>query len=148
MKNRHHSTHAAGFTLIEVMVVVVILAILAAIIVPKIMHRPDQARVVAAKQDIASIENALDLYRLDNGFYPSQEQGLQALVSKPESDPVPNNWQPGGYLKQIPKDPWGHAYHFVSPGQHGDVDVFSYGPTNQPGGHGLDATIGSWELHG
>ena len=134
-----------GFTLIEVMVVVVILAILAAIIVPKIMHRPDQARVVAAKQDISAIENALDLYQLDNGFYPSNEQGLKALVEKSTADPIPSNWQSGGYLKQVPIDPWGHPYHYANPGKHNDIDIFSDGPTNKPD---VNTTIGSWQLHG
>jgi len=132
--------HSAGFTLIEVMVVVVILAILAAIIVPKILHRPDQARQVAAKQDVLAIQNAMALYKLDNGFYPSTEQGIQALVQRPSSDPKPQSWTAGGYLKRIPKDPWGHAYHYVNPGQHGDVDIFSYGPSNQPS----KKEIGNW----
>ena len=135
----------AAFTLIEVMVVVVIMAILAAIIVPQIMSRPNQARVVAAKQDILSIENAMELYKLDNANYPSTEQGIDALVEKPTIDPAPNNWS-GPYLKgSLPKDPWGHDYHYQNPGQHGDIDIFSYGPTNQPGGTGLNATIGNWD---
>ncbi len=141
MKNKKHQM---GFTLIEVMVVVVILAILAAIIVPRIMSRPSQARVVSAKQDIIAIENALELYTLDNGFYPTSEQGLQALVAKPTTDPLPSNWEPGGYLKSLPNDPWGHPYHFLNPGQHGDVDIFSYGPTNKPDRTGINAIIGNW----
>ena len=114
-----------GFTLIEVMVVVVILAILAAIIVPRIMSRPLQAQVVSAKQNVVAIENALELYKLDNGFYPTSEQGLKALVTKPTTEPIPPNWEPGGYLKQLPLDPWGHPFHYENPGKHGDVDVFS-----------------------
>ena len=137
----------AGFTLIEVMVVVVILAILAAIIVPRVMHRPDQAKVVAAKQDVASLENAFELYKLDNGFYPSTEQGLKALVDKPTTQPIPVNWQTGGYLKQMPVDPWGHPYHYLSPGKHGEFDVWTYGANNQPGGTGFNVTIGNWRKH-
>jgi general secretion pathway protein G len=136
----------SGFTLIEVMVVVVILAILAAIVVPRIMNRPDQAKVVKAKEDIMAIENAMDLYKLDNGFYPSGEQGIQALVSKPTSSPTPTNWENGGYLKRLPIDPWGHAYHFANPGSHGDIDIFTYGAGNQPDGQGMNATIGNWNI--
>lgn len=137
--------YSAAFTLIEVMVVVVIMAILAAIIVPQILSRPDQAREVAARQDILSIDNAMELYKLDNGVYPSNEQGISALVQKPTSDPVPQNWN-GPYIKGgVPTDPWGHAYHYQNPGQHGDIDIFSYGANNQPGGTGKDATIGNWK---
>ncbi len=114
-----------GFSLIEIMVVVVIMGILAALIVPNIMDRPNQAREVQAKQDILSIENALELYRLDNGFYPSSEQGLKSLVKQPDSEPTPSNWRP--YLKSLPKDPWGHAYHYDNPGQHGEIDIYSDG---------------------
>lgn len=135
-----------GFTLIEVMVVVVILGILAAMVVPKIMSRPDQAKIVRAQQDIQAIQSSLDLYKLDNGFYPTTDQGLQALVTKPSSPPVPQNWKDGGYLQQLPKDPWGNAYHYLYPGTHNasGADIFSYGPTNQPGGTGENATIGNW----
>lgn len=134
-----------GFTLIEVMVVVVILAILAAIIVPRILSRPDQARQVAAKQDIVAIENAMELYKLDNGFYPSNNQGISALVKRPTGDPTPQNWN-GPYIKgNIPKDPWGHAYRYKNPGSHGnDIDIFTYGANNQAGGTGTNATIGNW----
>lgn len=135
-----------GFTLIEVMVVVVILAILAAIIVPRVMGRPLQAQVVSAKQNIIAIENALELYKLDNGFYPTMDQGLQALITKPTAEPVPPNWESGGYLKQLPADPWGHPFHYENPGKHTDVDVFSYGPTNKPGGTGIKAIIGNWNI--
>jgi general secretion pathway protein G len=133
-----------GFTLIEVMVVVAILGILAAIVVPKIMGRPDDARIVAAKQDIGAITQALKLYRLDNATYPSTEQGLQALIAKPGSQPIPLNWKSGGYLDKIPKDPWGHEYQMLSPGVHGEIDVFSYGADGQQGGEGNNADIGSW----
>ncbi len=136
-----------AFTLIEIMVVVVIMAILAAIVVPKIMSRPDQAKIVKAHQDILSIENALELYKLDNGFYPSTAQGIQALVSKPTGDPEPTNYQQGGYLKLLPLDPWNHPYHYLSPGQHGDVDIFTYGANNQPGGKGINTEIGNWDLN-
>lgn len=147
MRNRQRYITKA-FTLIEVMVVVVIMAILAAIIVPQILSRPDQARRVAAKQDILSIENALELYKLDNGTYPTTDQGIEALVKKPTSDPTPMNWN-GPYLKGgLPKDPWGHAYHYQNPGKHGDIDIFTFGPKNQAGGTGNDATIGNWDTKG
>lgn len=135
-----------GFTLIEVMVVVAIIGILAALIVPKIMSRPDEARVVAAKQDIGSIMQALKLYRLDNGRYPTQDQGLAALVTKPTTEPVPNNWKGGGYLERLPNDPWGNPYQYLDPGVHGEIDVFSYGADGKEGGEGADSDIGSWQL--
>jgi general secretion pathway protein G len=135
-----------GFTLIEIMVVVVILAILAALIVPKIMSRPDEARVVAARQDISTIMQALRLYRLDNMRYPTTQQGLAALVAPPTSAPVPANWKPGGYLERLPKDPWGNPYQFLNPGVHGEIDVFSFGADGVAGGQGTDADIGSWGL--
>src|SRR5476651_714625 len=112
-----------GFSLIEIMVVVVILGILASIVVPKIIGRPDEARVVKAKQDVLAIQSALDLYKLDNGFYPSTDQGLRALVEKPNSNPIPPNWKP--YLKSTPKDPWGREYIYLNPGQHSEIDVFT-----------------------
>ena len=135
-----------AFTLIEVMVVVAILAVLAALIVPKVMSRPDEARVVAARQDIASLLQALKLYRLDNLRYPTTEQGLAALVTRPTLAPVPSNWKPGGYLERLPRDPWGHAYQYLSPGLHGEIDVFSFGADGAAGGEGFDADIGSWNL--
>ena len=133
----------SGFSLIEIMVVVVILGILASIVVPKIISRPDEARVVKAKQDVLSIQNALDLYKLDNGFYPSTDQGLIALVEKPSSNPIPANWQL--YLKSLPKDPWGREYMYLNPGEHGEVDVFTYGASGQAGGTGINAEIGNWD---
>lgn len=136
-----------GFTLIEILVVMVILGILAAIIVPKIMDRPDEARAVAAKSDIRAIMNALKLYRLDNSTYPSADQGLQALVHKPDTGNVPRNYRPGGYLERLPKDPWGNDYQYLNPGTHGEVDVFSYGADGQPGGDGKNADIGSWDVN-
>src|SRR5258706_12761475 len=122
-----------GFTLIEIMVVIAILGILAALIVPKIMSRPDEARRVAAKQDIGTVMQALKLYRLDNGRYPTQEQGLRALIEKPSTDPVPNNWKDGGYLERLPNDPWGNAYQYLNPGVHGGIDAFSYGADGKAG---------------
>lgn len=135
-----------GFTLIEVMVVIVILGILAALIVPKVMSRPDEARIAAAKQDIASIAQALKLYKLDNMRYPTTEQGLLALVKKPGTPPEPTNWKGNGYLERLPQDPWKHPYQYLQPGLHGEIDVFSLGADGAPGGEGSDADIGSWEL--
>lgn len=136
----------AGFTLIEVLVVIVILGVLAAMLVPRLMTRPDQARRVAAKSDIQTLLSALKLYRLDNGAYPGSDQGLQALVVKPESGQVPRNWNPGGYVDRLPLDPWQGEYQYLHPGTHGEVDVFSLGADRKPGGTGLDADIGSWNL--
>ncbi len=135
---------ARGFTLIEIMVVIVILGVLAALIVPRVMNRPDEARVVAARQDIASIMQALKLYRLDNQRYPTTEQGLQALVTRPTAGPPAPNWK--AYLDKMPVDPWGKPYQFLSPGIKGEIDVFSLGADGQPGGTGVDADIGSWSL--
>ncbi len=136
----------SGFTLLEVMVVVVILGILAALVVPRIISRPDEARVIAAKQDIASLMQALKLYRLDNQRYPTTEQGLQALVAAPSTAPLPPNWKPGGYVERLPKDPWGSPYQYLNPGLHGEIDVFSFGADGAPGGEGNDADVGSWNL--
>lgn len=135
-----------GFTLIEIMVVVVIMGILAALVVPKLMGRADDARITAARQDIATLMQALKLYRLDNQRYPTTEQGLQALVARPTSGPAAAGWKAGGYIDKLPKDPWGGQYQYLSPGIKGEVDVFSYGADGQPGGAGNDADIGSWDL--
>lgn len=135
-----------GFTLIEIMVVVVIMGILAALVVPKLMGRTDDARVTAARQDIATIMQALKLYKLDNQRYPTTDQGLQALTEKPTSGPEARGWKSGGYIDKLPKDPWGNPYHYLSPGIKGEIDVFSYGADGQAGGTGNDADIGSWEL--
>jgi general secretion pathway protein G len=134
-----------GFTLMEVLVVVAILGILAAIVVPQIMDRPDEARRVAAKADIAAIVQALKLYRLDNGTYPSTDQGLVALVQRPTTPPVPGNWNAKGYLSKLPADPWGTDYQYLSPGVKGEIDVFSLGADHARGGEGNAADIGNWE---
>ncbi len=141
-----YDMRSKGFTLIELMVVLVILGVLAAILAPKIMDRPDEARIIAAKQDIASVVQALKLYRLDNIRYPTTEQGLQALVTKPTIEPIPGNWKSGGYLERLPKDPWGNTYLYLNPGRNGEIDVFSLGPDGQTGGEGKDADIGNWML--
>jgi general secretion pathway protein G len=134
-----------GFTLIEIMVVVVIIGILGALVVPKLLGRTGESRVAAAKVDIATLKQALNLYKLDNQRFPTTEQGLQALMQKPTSGPAATGWKSGGYLEKLPKDPWGNPYQYLSPGIHGDVDVFSLGADGQPGGTGEDADIGSWE---
>ncbi len=135
-----------GFTLIEMMIVIVIMGILASLIVPKIMGRPDEARVIAAKQDIASVLQALKLYKLDNQRYPSTDQGLQALVTKPSTAPIPPNWKSSGYLDKLPIDSWGNPYQYLFPGIHGELDVFSFGVDGAAGGKDNDADIGSWSL--
>ena len=135
-----------GFTLIEIMVVVVIMGILAALVVPKLMGRTDDARIMAARQDISTVMQGLKLYKLDNLRYPTTEQGLQALVAKPTTGPEPRGWKTGGYLERLPNDPWGQPYQYLSPGLKGVVDVFSFGADGQPGGAGPDAEIGWWEL--
>lgn len=140
------SNRAKGFTLIEILVVVVILGILAALVVPRIMERPDEARIVAVKSDIRAIVSALKLYRLDNGVYPSTDQGLGALVVRPDTGVIPRNWKQGGYLDRVPKDPWGNPYQYLNPGVNGEIDVFSLGADGAPGGEGINADIGSWEL--
>ncbi len=126
------------------MVVVVIMGVLAALLVPRLMGRTDDARILAAKQDIATLMQALKLYRLDNQRYPTTEQGLQALIARPSNGPQPANWKTGGYIDRLNKDPWGNPYQYASPGTRSDVDVFSYGADGQPGGTGNDADIGSW----
>jgi len=142
---RHLQAAAAGFTLIEVMVVVVILAILASIVVPNIIDKPQQARIVKAKQDISAIGSALDMYKLDNFAYPTTDQGLQALVKKSTMSPVPKHWKEGGYLKRLPNDPWGNPYQYLQPGQHGAYDLYSMGPDQQPN---TSDDISNWNLNG
>ena len=132
-----------AFTLIEVLVVVAILGILAALVVPRIMDRPDEAKRVAAKADVNAIVQSLKMYRLDNGFYPATDQGLIALVQRPSTQPVPNNWKP--YLDKLPKDPWGSEYQYLNPGVKGEIDVFSLGADRARGGEGSAADIGNWE---
>ncbi len=134
----------SGFTLIELMVVVVILALLATFVVPQIMDRPEQARVVKAQQDIRSLESALKMYKLDNFAYPSTDQGLEALVKKPDGNPKPRNYNPKGYLESLPQDPWGNAYLYLNPGEHGEIDIYSLGADGAAGGTGYDADIGNW----
>ena len=134
-----------GFTLIEIMVVIVILGVLATLIVPRIMDKPDQARVTAARYDIGNILQALDQYRLDNNRYPTTEQGLAALAQRPTVEPVPNNWKQ--YLNSPPRDPWGNPYQYMHPGINGDIDVFSFGADGQSGGEGNNADIGSRQLN-
>lgn len=141
IKSYSYKRKNAGFTLIEVMVVVVILGILAAIIVPKVMSRPEQARIVKVKQDLLAVQSALDLYKLDNGFYPSTDQGLQALVAKPSISPVPRNWKSEGYLQDLPVDPWGQTYQYINDNE--KLRIFSYGPKGKDG----NSEIGNWNIN-
>ncbi|BAI80778.1 general secretion pathway protein G [Deferribacter desulfuricans SSM1] len=139
-----------GFSLIELMVVIVILGILATVLLPKIINRPDEARVTKAKSDIKTIESALKLYKLDNGMYPTTEQGLSALIKKPEIEPIPKNWKNGGYLdaNKIPVDPWGNPYIYRSPGDNGrDYEIISLGADGKEGGEGVNADIKSYEIN-
>ena len=135
----------AGFTLIEIMVVVIIIGILAAIVAPNVIGRIDDAQITKARADIRGYENALKFYRLDNFAYPTAEQGLQALVTKP-NDPNLKNWKPGGYIDRLTKDPWGNDYLYQNPGNHGEIDIYTLGKDGRPGGEGIDADIGNWNV--
>jgi len=135
----------AGFTLIEIMVVIVILGLLAALVVPKLVGRTEEAKRTQTRLQIKNLQQALELFKLDNGFYPSIDQGLNALVQVPTAGRVPKNYRKGGYLDRVPKDPWGNSFIYVSPGQHGDFDISSYGADGVPGGEGEDVDINSWD---
>ena len=143
-QGRHH-LRQRGFTLIEIMVVVIIIGILAAIVAPNVIGRVDDAQITKAKAEISNIENAMKFYRLDNFAYPSTEQGLDALVTKP-ADPNVKNWKSGGYLDRLPEDPWGNPYIYLSPGNNREIDIYTLGRDGQPGGEGIDADIGNWDL--
>lgn len=134
----------AGFSLIEIMVVVVIMGILVSLVAPTVLNRVDDARIQKAHADFKSIETALNLYRMDNYNYPSSDQGLEALVSQPTSEPAAPNWKSGGYLQEVPLDPWDNEYLYLSPGEHGDVDIYSLGADRTPGGEDQNADIGNW----
>ena len=134
----------AGFSLIEIMVVLVILGILASVIVPRVMDSPDKARVTKARSDVSALENALHRYKMDNFNYPSTDQGLAALVEQPGGTPEARNWQKGGYINRLPKDPWGNDYQYLNPGAHGEIDIFSYGADGAEGGEEIASDIGNW----
>ena len=142
LKNLGHS----GFTLIEIMVVVVILAVLVALVAPKIVGRTDEARRTATKVQMRNIEGALQLFKMDNGFYPSTDQGLEALVKKPSVGEIPRKWSENGYIRKIPKDPWGTGYVYLSPGNHGEFDLMSYGADHEQGGERKNADVENWNL--
>ncbi len=144
----YYLNRSSGFTLIELMVVIVILGILAGLIVPRIMGRPDEAKQLKAKMQIESIETALKLYKLDNGSYPSTDQGLEALVARPDTPPVPRKWRDGGYLEKgrVPKDPWGNSFVYLSPGVNGEYDIVSYGADGVSGGEAKNSDINNWEI--
>lgn len=138
----------AGFTLIEIMVVVIIIGLLAAVVLPRVVGRADEARVAKARHDIGVLESSLEAYKLDNFSYPTTAQGLEALAAKPSGEPQPRNYPAGGYVKNLPKDPWGNPYQYLSPGVKGEVDIFSLGADGQPGGDGNNADVGNWNLAG
>jgi general secretion pathway protein G len=135
-----------GFTLIEIMVVVIIIGSLAAIVAPNVIGRVDDAQITKAKAEISNIENAMKFYRLDNFSYPSTEQGLESLVNKP-ADPGIKNWKTGGYMDRVPQDPWGNPYLYLNPGSKGEIDIYTLGRDGRPGGEGVDSDIGNWDLN-
>ena len=141
LRERRHR----GFTIIEIMVVVVIIGLLATLVIPRVIGRGDEAKRTAAQVQIKEVEQALDLYHLDNGFYPTQDQGLDALVTRPNLPPEPQNYRTGGYLKKVPKDPWGREFIYRMPGDHGEYDLLSYGPDGQEGGEEKNKDITNWE---
>ncbi|MDH5230746.1 MAG: type II secretion system major pseudopilin GspG [Gammaproteobacteria bacterium] len=141
---RHH--RQSGFTLIELMVVIVILGILATFVVPKVMDNPDKARMTKAKQDIRVLESALNLYKLDNFVYPSSDQGLQSLVTEPTGSPEPKNYKSGGYMDRLPKDPWGNEYQYLNPGVNGSIDIYTLGADGAEGGEEINQDIGNWNM--
>lgn len=144
MKSIGKRAHA-GFSLIEILVVVVIIGILAAVVVPRVMDEPDRARVTKARQDVQALVTALNMYKLDNFNYPSTEQGLEALARPPSGQPPAPNWKQGGYVGKLPTDPWGNTYQYLNPGVHAEIDVWSFGANGSPGGEGINAEIGNWQ---
>jgi general secretion pathway protein G len=135
-----------GFTLIEILIAMSILAILGTLVVTKFMGRTDDARITKAKSDIKTLESALQVYKLDNYTYPTTDQGLEALVSAPTSEPLPSNWKEGGYIQRLSKDPWNRDYQYLSPGEHSEIDIYSFGADGTDGGEGIAADIGNWNL--
>ncbi|WP_318516194.1 type II secretion system major pseudopilin GspG [Photobacterium leiognathi] len=135
-----------GFTLLEVMVVIVILGVLASLVVPNLLGNKEKADQQKVVTDISALEQSLEMYKLDNSVYPTTDQGLEALVSKPSSSPEPRNYRDGGYIKRLPKDPWGYEYQYVMPGEHGPIDIFSLGADGQEGGDGVNIDIGNWNM--
>lgn len=145
LRQLQSSSVQRGFTLIEIMVVVIILGILVAMVAPNVIGRIDDAQITKAKTEIRTLESAMKFYRIDNFVYPTTEQGLESLVRKP-ADPNIRNWKTGGYIDRLPNDPWGNPYLYLNPGSHGEIDIYTLGRDGQPGGEGIDADIGNWNL--